>query len=188
MTLAGRVTGFRDSFTGDPSAFMPSGSDSGPLTIAPNSGCSPSEKEGVGPILSSGVFCVGLSSGPASGGGCMLGFELWALSSDMRLETSFELSNLVSTTGRGCAERFRLCIVDCRVRTAFIDSRTSRPLFGMGEFCTGGSAMPLVPRCFCIWYCEKRRDARRSSSPPLCNAASASSCFGGGGGGGKSTA
>lgn len=69
--------------------------------------------------------------------------------------------------------------MDALVRTAFMDSRTSRPLFGMGEFCTGGSGMPFVPRCFWIWYAENRREALRSSSPPLCNAASASSCFGG---------
>src|SRR5436189_1209296 len=44
-----------------------------------------------------------------------------------------------------------------RTRTAFMDSRTSRPRLGIGEFCEGGmTGTPFgeVPRCFCIWYAE----------------------------------
>ena len=90
---------------------------------------------------------MGLSSGDGSPGGFRLGIEPWVLSSDIRLETSLFLSYDVSTVGL-LVDRWRLCSNEPLIRTAFMDSRTSLPLFGMGEFCTGGSGMPLVPRCF----------------------------------------
>ena len=88
------------------------------------------------------------------------------VSSDIRFDTGVPLD------GDASFKRVDLCrlgSIEPLVRTAFSDSRTSRPRLGMGEFCEGNMGTPPgdAPKCLEIWYAENRLDALLSRSPPL---------------------